>query len=659
MIFRELILQNFGPYQGRQILDLSLPFSENAPAIVLLGGMNGGGKTTLLDAIRLALYGQRSQCSTRRNLSYGDFLTQCVNHHTASDAQALIELAFDHILDHRIKTIRVQRTWNRSPRGGRDVLQVLVDGWHDEALTKTWDEWIEALMPLGLSNLFLFDGEQIKELAEQTAPTPSVVDAMRSILGLELADRLSIDLEVLVSRKRKAIANSTELKQLRAIDQKLTATQSELKAEQSKLQDLIDDLAVAEDDLKVAQHSFVTQGGQIASDRPHLEAQLKALETQHLDNRQTLQDLASQVIPLALIQPLLEQAHQQAKKEVRRKQVEMARDLLTEREQRLLDLLAEIRVAKKHQTAIQNFMDQENQTLNAEAETADLWLDVDSDQLHSLETLLNHQLPLVIHQAQQILTAKKTLVESIEAMEQQLATAASPETYEKLKQALQKAQDQRDQRQFERDQSQQQCSRLERGIASIKKELSTFSEQTLEQRNSEHLIQAADKVQKILDLFREKLTQRKLGQLETRITECFRYLLHKENLIHRVVIDPETFGLALYDHEGQRVPKHRLSAGEKQILAVSLLWGLARAAGRQIPIIIDTPLGRLDSAHRHNLIERYFPDASHQVILLSTDTEIGQSEVALLRQNNAIARDYRLDYDAKQRCTTIRPGYFW
>ena len=75
-----------------------------------------------------------------------------------------------------------------------------------------------------------------------------------------------------------------------------------------------------------------------------------------------------------------------------------------------------------------------------------------------------------------------------------------------------------------------------------------------------------------------------------------------------------------------------MSAGEKQLLAISLLWGLARVSEKHLPVAIDTPLARLDSSHRQNLIERYFPTASHQVILLSTDTEIGKAEVEFVKR---------------------------
>ncbi|WP_205370415.1 hypothetical protein [Thermoleptolyngbya sp. PKUAC-SCTB121] len=94
-------------------------------------------------------------------------------------------------------------------------------------------------------------------------------------------------------------------------------------------------------------------------------------------------------------------------------------------------------------------------------------------------------------------------------------------------------------------------------------------------------------------------------------------------------------------------------------MAIALLWGLARASRRPLLVAIDTPLGRLDAAHRQNLVERYFPQASHQVILLSTDTEIRQEEATALRQQGAIAREYLLHYDPATQQTTVQSKYFW
>jgi len=88
-----------------------------------------------------------------------------------------------------------------------------------------------------------------------------------------------------------------------------------------------------------------------------------------------------------------------------------------------------------------------------------------------------------------------------------------------------------------------------------------------------------------------------------------------------------------------------------------MLWGLARASARPLPTVIDTPMARLDATHRQHLVERYFPNASHQVVVLSTDTEVDRGYYEMLRP--AIARAYHLDYDEKARMTVGREGYFW
>jgi DNA sulfur modification protein DndD len=110
------------------------------------------------------------------------------------------------------------------------------------------------------------------------------------------------------------------------------------------------------------------------------------------------------------------------------------------------------------------------------------------------------------------------------------------------------------------------------------------------------------------------------------------------------------------DSHSRLVPKSELSSGEKQIYAISVLWALARVSGRPLPMIIDTPLARLDRDHRALLGQRYFPNASQQVIILSTDSEIDKEFMPLLE--GSIARSYELSFDMSSQSTLVRNGYF-
>jgi DNA sulfur modification protein DndD len=656
IILTELVLQNFGSYRGQHTINLTSPSNEQP--IILFGGMNGGGKTTLLDGIRLALYGQRALCSTRGKLSYSDFLSQCVNRQT-DDEPTHIELAFQQTLNNAPQPteFRIHRTWTRQPKNGRDKLEIYKDGSSDAALTKAWDERIEDLLPLGISNLFLFDGEQVKELAEQDELPPLVTGAMRSLLGLELPDRLSTDLDVLIARKRKASANRQDLQKLEAIEHRLESLTQEKQTAKKKLAAIQPRLEAAQEKLNQAEETFLTKGGKIAAEQTYLEAQLQHLQEEAESDRQTLRDLAAGILPLAMIQPLLQQAQSQAQQEVQHQQQEAARDQLQTHDQRLLDFLPSLKLKPTQLKQIQAFLAAEQQALTQSQ--IDTWLGANADNLHQLASLLTHGLPNPIQQAQERIQHLRDCQADIDATERYLATAAAPEVYEKLKHQFQQAQAEVVRLSADYEQAHRELEQIKQAIARAKQELVDYSAVAIEQQTTEHILKAAAKAQSTLKEFKKRLKLRKLNQLEVLVTECFLYLLHKSNLVHRVQIDNETFALSLYDYDGEPIPKHRLSAGEKQLLAISLLWGLARASGRQLPVAIDTPLGRLDSSHRNNLVERYFPQASHQVILLSTDTEIREEEVKRLRNNGAIAREYLLQYNSEQQHTQIKPGYFW
>jgi DNA sulfur modification protein DndD len=663
MIFIELVLENFGPYCGRQVINLyPKTDKENSRPIILLGGMNGGGKTTLMDAIRLALYGARAQCSTRGNLSYGDFLTQCVNSHTAPNDKTRVEIVFEHIENDKPVQYRVVRTWEKNPKDGKDSLGIVNkkdDTWPLEALVNTWDEYIENLLPVGISNLFLFDGEQVKELAEQEIPPPIVVDAIRALLGLELAERLAVDIEIITNRKRKELADTKDLANLEEIEQKLKQQEEESEATKEAEMLLATSLKDAEKEQQEAFDKFISEGGKIAAERTQLEKQRDQKKAETEESRQGMCELAANVLPLALIESLLTQAQTQAEKEFRISQAQIARDILFERDKRLLNWISQVGISKEQVDKIKTFLDQDVETLNSSfLQPEELWLLADAETLSQLGNVL-YYLQNTKNLAKQQLGILKNKEEEIITLERQVQTAASPEDYNKLVQALQKAQNNVAEVKANWEATRRRVTELEDVIKKLKKDLQEYTVQTIDRKNREHIITASAKVQETLKLFRERLTLRKLNKLEVEVTECFRYLLHKSDLVHRVAIDTHTFSLSLYDLQGKPVPKHRLSAGEKQLLAIAFLWGLARVSGRRLPVAIDTPLGRLDSSHRSNLVERYFPSASHQVILLSTDTEIGQKEVQALRENEAIAREYLLKYDSSTRQTTVQPGYFW
>ena len=654
MIFQELILENFGPYLGKQFISL-LPKSDAQP-VILFGGMNGGGKTTLMDALRLALYGQRALCSSRGTLSYPDFLVQCVNRQANF---ASIQLSFLQTINNAPTptVFRIYRTWTRTLKGGRDTLQIFENDQFKDDLTKDWDERIEGLLPLGISNLFLFDGEQVKELAEQDTLPRFAIAAMRSLLGLELPDRLSADLDILASRKRKEVASNQQLQELDQIETILDQQESDRRKLKKQLASIQTRLDKAEYLAQGAQEKFLSEGGKIAAEQTYLEAEKVRLETTTENHREELRDLAAGMLPLSLITPLLQQAQTQGEKELRYQQFEIAQELIEERTQHLLKFLQKIKLSSSHISKIEEYLTQENQELIPPQD--ELWLKAEAEAINAISNLITYALPNEQKLAQEGALVLEALLSSIESIERRLSTAAPPETHQKLTQAVQITQAELVRLTTDKQQTEREYEQAKQEIDRTKQKLLQFHQISMELQHNVHVLEEIDSVQKTLQLYKKRLKLQKLNQLESLVTECFRYLLNKSKLVNRIQIDTDTFSLSLYDGEGEAINKNRLSAGEKQLLAISLLWGLARASGRKLPVAIDTPLGRLDSKHRRNLIDRYFPQASHQVLILSTDTEIGEADVKRLRKEKVISHEYLLNYDPDEQHTEIQPGYFW
>ena len=672
MIFTELVIENFGAYAGKQTINLRPALKDTAShenddtihPIVLLGGMNGGGKTTLMDAIRLALYGQRAKCSSRGNLGYSEFLSQSVNSQATSAEIAKIELSFEDIFEGHWQQFKIIRAWKRDIKDGKDSLSIEREERFDSKLEENWDEYIENILPLGISNLFLFDGEQVKELAELDIPPPAVVEAINNLLGLELAEKLSIDLSVLVNRKRKEIANKAQLLTIEEIEAKLAAKQKDKLKLDKEFVELENKLTQAYKQSDRARNKFNKQGGKIAAAREEIEVKIQEFNNQLEQKRQDLIKLAESSLPLGLITSLLNNASQQAEVEVKSQQFKQAQSVIKTRDNKLLTYLNNISLSDDSIDKVKLFLETENKIIaDSINQTADSYLDLTDKQLQQLNDFSGDRLLLETSTSQNTIKAIERLKIEIDNTEAQLASAASPEDYQKLIDAVEDSKEAVSKYKTLHSITKEKLQAIEKEIERLQQDLNrklkNYSEEAIDKIGDEHIIKSATKVQETLKLFREKLTLKKLNKLETEVKDCFLYLLHKSNLINRVTIDSDRFKLELYDTNGQLFPKQRLSAGEKQLLAIAFLWGLARVSGRNLPIAIDTPLGRLDSSHRNNLIERYFPTASHQVILLSTDTEIGEKEVTMLREQEAISQEYLLKYNPDKRQTTVEKGYFW
>ena len=191
---------------------------------------------------------------------------------------------------------------------------------------------------------------------------------------------------------------------------------------------------------------------------------------------------------------------------------------------------------------------------------------------------------------------------------------------------------------------------IERKIAQVDSKLEEINK-------SDMKLMLVKKTEKVIDAYYKDLARLRSHNLTNEFTNIFNSLHRKKDMIHRIEINPETFDVCLYDINNKAIDKHKLSSGEMEIYAMSMVWGLAKISGQNLPFIIDTPLGRLDSQHRDNILNIFFPNASHQMLIFSTDTEVDRKNFDILKPH--ISSAFHLEHSDKDKNTKVKKGYFW
>jgi len=198
---------------------------------------------------------------------------------------------------------------------------------------------------------------------------------------------------------------------------------------------------------------------------------------------------------------------------------------------------------------------------------------------------------------------------------------------------------------------------LEKRISEVEIEIEKLYEKHHISKDRADFIRDCDAIANVLSQFVVRLRKNKVQMLQEKTFEMYKLLSSRSGLIKDIIIDDASFEIRISDRNGHEIRKAALAAGEKEVFAISLLWGLAQTSELKLPIIIDTPLSRLDSAHRDNIVNNYFPNAGEQVVILSTDTEIDTNYYRSLKPHLSGAGC--LAFDKRQDLTTYQEGYFW
>ncbi len=668
MILTKFKLENYGLFSGVNDFDLTprVKYRKTRP-VVLFGGKNGAGKTTFLDAIRLLLYGRRSLGAKPSQKEYDAHLLARVHRNKNENTRAnysKVGLEFEHVVGGEKHLFYAERSWEVKA-GGKIVerFRVTKDGEDlDEMGMEHQEAFIADVVPERLSQLFFFDGEKIKGIAEDISSNAAIAESIQSLLGLDAVLSLKSDLSVYRSRILKK-SNPDEFKKLLGVnDKEAEQLNHELELLADSQAELGTKIDGAKTEIRNCEKALAERGGSFAGFRDENLDKANELKESIKAEEASVRECLEGGLPFAMCPSITEDLLKELAAEETLKEGAIASRHIEEFAAKLSKETAQFKdraVVKELKKLIK---EQQSAYCSPLLESGGV-----SDGLtkHGLSKRDSHRVSDLLGEtvSEEVKRAKKHL----RRLEKE------SKALHEVSRDLEKAPDEVDVKEF-----------FER-LASLNRELGALEEQqgkldererqltnqlALVTREGERLaekVKAGEKDQQkldyikrmgpALDVYKDRLTEVKINTLQAEVTECFNRLARKSDFVKGILVDPKTFQVSVVDAHGRAIPKEDLSSGEKQIFAIAMLWGLARTSGRPLPVVVDTPLGRLDSDHRTKLIENYFPNAGHQVILLSTDTEVDQGLFEKL--SPSISHTYHLEYQHDEGKTAFKEEYFW
>lgn len=662
MVFEYIQFKNYKPYYGEQAINFNKSvdeFNPYDPNIILIGGLNGAGKTSLINSIFMCLYGRRFFA----NQEYENIIATSINKKYLLEGgnTSSVALAFNDEGERFLIELNFEKQANNKVEMTRHLYKLLENGTKQQiaASDEEFNDFIDVKIPKDVSQFFIFDAEKIRDLVGNHDSTETV-EAIQKVVSLNLYQSLLADLRSLYNDESK-IASSlvkdeeiTELNERIALlvdridegeDKKVVYTQKleslnqeKICVEQSKRRKLINagsskkDIIIA---LNKKEHELNIVDNMIKEFAKNdlvkliLEPSIKALQERVVREKEYHDNKASNHNAFKtydkFIEILLKRGTNPSLTKVQEQQLYVQGKDIWGQINKIIENKLNEHIVPIHDLSLGDYG-----RIARYSKCKSFDLKTKLDQKYQLERM-------IVQYKQEVETAPE-----------EIDTRAEDARLEAIQNEYIKASNAR--------------ALLSREINELNEEAKRLKgEYTRKVKLKDETSDCAKKLELLNNLiisteeFIKQVTTLKAGQLKQEIENIIG-LVFRKNDLNRIEFNDTDFTLRIFDQDDREIDLNTRSEGEKQLIALAMIWALTKVADAKMPFVIDTPLARLDSIHRSNLVNNYFTNLSEQVIILSTDTEIDQR---FMRELEPYLRaSYILEYSDEDEVTYIKEGYF-
>lgn len=660
MLIKRIKARNFKTYLN---LDLDISVLADRP-IILIGGANGGGKTTFFEAIYGALYGL--QIHSARH--FRELLNAGALGH--EDEKIELELHFMGKVLSEDQHYVLSRTYRLNPSGNPvESVKLNMNGTIFLYGTATppaqraeqeaqVNKIIKANLPQELSRYFLFDAMEAGSLLKEDQLNRVIKENIENVMGfnkyLQLAKSAESLYQSYTAQRLQVENEKSEYLQLVETKKK---KEEELKNLEAQLQDALQ-YSVANkeiyDNLKAGINQEATIKNKIEQTKIQIDNILKREELYKNDVETFVKDLEPNVCLPKLIEVIKPEVNL-ILKITKQKEQQLSSNLSPEQIEAISEII--LRYLKQNNLTIKDIQlndlvdfvisDSKNAISNTEYDFLDF------SEIRALDTLLGQKYanPFpVINQQQIELNLSIKQIPVLEAQIEQMKAQITGRDYTLLKAY---------------EENEANIKRIERNIdeigveiSKIDKRLHQFDVQTNQEPDPKY--EALGKLKPFFDDVANKLLKSKKLQIELKMKQDLNVnLAAYKDVIDRVELSENllTLTFKIYHKSGNEIYLNQLNTASKQVVVQVLLKALHEYGDYDPPVMIDTVMGVLDENSRATILENYFPELSHQTILLSSDSEI-RPNTDLEKIDSFISKSFTLIRDREKQLTEIQSGYF-
>lgn len=660
MIIKRVGLLNFGIYKGRYELDLN---TDKYHPLILIGGENGSGKTTLLTAVKIALYGPFAFGYKLANNNYKNIIKDKVNRYLIKKGEIDSYVQVELLIEHKgtLSSFLISRCWLIENEALQETLTIKQNGKKMNAKEiSDFENYIKKFIPPTLFDFVLFDGEQIHQLVENDSFANNVKAAFYTLFNLDIVETLKSDLRNYLNQDSIFSSLSDEEREYTLLATKIDDLSKNLLSQKKELEISLSKLQNTESTITNLNKELSIHGGILADQREQILQSVTELDQQKKTALEVLKELISTVLPFLICKNLLNECQQQVEVD---RQLSAASDILQLTEVKITEAFEQL-VEQEHVLITRKQTDYKSEFIKQLLTTISNNKEVATNSIHDLN---NEEYHIFVTNAKTLLSFSKDkfleLFTEIAECNSQIAQYRNTLNNNEGNESFGKIINAINANQAEATELRHKIRELEASIIEVQENINNSeadlvkAQKRLDQaQKDENIFSICSNIDKVLTEFIENNVGSKVSYFEKQFIYIFNALAHKDHFIADVKLDWNTFDITMLDQTGHELPFPQLSAGEKQLYLLSLLWAVVKTSQRKIPLIFDTLLGRLDKSHKERILTKYIPNISDQVLILSTDSEVDTPYYNLI--SPLISRNYLLEFNQNDKTVSISNRFF-